>query len=66
MDPNGIRMEFACQPADGDLPKVIDCVLQTKEEAGAELATLPGATQDWVARRTAALPDRETVETEEG
>jgi catechol 2,3-dioxygenase-like lactoylglutathione lyase family enzyme len=59
MDPNGIRMEFACQPADADQPKVIDCVLQTKEEAGAELATLPGATKEWVARRVAPLPEHQ-------
>lgn len=57
VDPNGIRLEFACQPADGDRPGVIDGVLQTKAEAGAELATLPGATRDWVARRVAALPE---------
>jgi hypothetical protein len=66
MDPNGIRLEFACQPADADQPNVIDCVLQTKEEAGAELATLPGATKEWVARRVAALPEHHaTVQTEE-
>ena len=58
MDPNGMRMEFACQPADGDQPAVIDCVLQTKAEAGEELATLPGATKEWVAHRVAALPER--------
>ncbi len=57
MDPNGIRMEFACQPADGERPRVIDCVLQTKAEAGAELATLPGATKEWLARRLAPLPE---------
>jgi catechol 2,3-dioxygenase-like lactoylglutathione lyase family enzyme len=66
MDPNGIRLEFACQPADGDQPNVIDCVLQTKDEAGGELATLPGATKEWVARRVAALPEHHgAVQTEE-
>lgn len=66
VDPNGIRMEFACQPDDGEQPKVIDCVLQTKEEAGGELSTLPGVSKDWVARRVAALPaHRDKVQTEE-
>lgn len=66
MDPNGIRLEFACQPADADQPAVIDCVLQTKIEAGKELGTLPGATKEWVARRVAALPESHaTVQTEE-
>src|SRR5439155_19030788 len=41
-DPNGIRLEFACQPADGDAPGVIDCISQTREAARAELASLPG------------------------
>lgn len=62
IDPNGIRMEFACQPAQGDHPNVIDCVLQTKAEAGEELATLPGASKEWVARRVAALPEHQTEE----
>ena len=66
IDPNGIRMEFACQPAEGDHPGVIDCVLQTKAEAGEELATLPGASKEWVARRVAALPEHHAaVQTEE-
>jgi glyoxylase I family protein len=55
-DPNGIRLEFDCQPADGEMPAVIDCVRQTRDEARAELAGLPGATQEWVERRLAALP----------
>ncbi|MSQ20748.1 MAG: VOC family protein [Betaproteobacteria bacterium] len=57
-DPNGIRLEFACQPEDGDNPFVIDCVLQTKAEAGAELATLPGATAEWLAKRVESLPTK--------
>lgn len=61
IDPNGIRMEFACQPAEGDHPAVIDCVLQTKTEAGEELATLPGASKEWVARRVAALPEHHSA-----
>jgi catechol 2,3-dioxygenase-like lactoylglutathione lyase family enzyme len=58
IDPNGIRLEFACQPEDAELPKVVDCVTQTQDEAAAELATLPGATPEWVAKRVAALPQR--------
>jgi catechol 2,3-dioxygenase-like lactoylglutathione lyase family enzyme len=60
MDPNGIRLEFACQPADGEHPAVINCVRQTKTEAGEELATLPGVTKEWIARRVGALPDQST------
>jgi catechol 2,3-dioxygenase-like lactoylglutathione lyase family enzyme len=56
-DPNGIRLEFACQPGDGPAPAVIPCVLQSKAEARAELATLPGVTQEWIEQRLAALPD---------
>lgn len=55
-DPNGIRLEFACQPDDGEAPQVIPCVAQTKDEARAELETL-GADPAWVARMTAALKD---------
>lgn len=56
MDPNGIRLEFACQPADGAAQAVIACVKQTQAEASHELGTLPGATPEWIARRVAALP----------
>lgn len=43
MDPNGIRLELACQPADGAHPAVLECVRQTREELDEELATLlPG------------------------
>lgn len=56
MDPNGIRLEFACQPADGDGPQVIDCVIQTQAQARAELATLPGVNAAWLAKRVADLP----------
>ena len=56
IDPNGIRLEFACQPADGETQAVIECVKQTQEEAARELATLPGASADWVAKRVAGLP----------
>jgi len=47
-DPNGIRLEFACQPEDGEAPEVIPCVTQTKAEARDELATLPDVTPEWI------------------
>ena len=56
-DPNGIRLEFACQPEDGEIPGVIACIAQTKEEARAELATLPGATPEWIEERLSALAE---------
>ena len=56
LDPNGIRLEFACQPEDGENQAVIDCVKQTQDEAGEELATLPGVSEEWVSRRVAGLP----------
>src|SRR5947209_9398857 len=55
-DANGIRLEFACQPEDGELPAVVPCVTQTKAEARAELATLPGITEGWIEKHLAALP----------
>jgi len=55
-DPNGIRLEFACQPEDGEMPAVIPCITQTKAEARAELESLPGATPEWIERRLDALP----------
>jgi catechol 2,3-dioxygenase-like lactoylglutathione lyase family enzyme len=55
-DPNGIRLEFACQPADGDAPVVMRCLTQTKEEARRELVTLAGGDEAWLAEMTAALP----------
>ena len=51
IDPNGIRLEFACQPADGDRQKVLACVAQTREEMRKELQTLPDATPEWLARQ---------------
>ena len=50
-DPNGIRLEFACQPADGEQPDVLSNSTQTKEELRRELETLPGATPEWIASR---------------
>jgi catechol 2,3-dioxygenase-like lactoylglutathione lyase family enzyme len=56
-DPNGIRLEFACQPDDGEAPAVIPCVMQTRAEARPELASLPGVPPEWIEKRLAALPD---------
>lgn len=50
-DPNGIRLEFACQPADGEQPNVLRCNTQTKEELRRELQTLPGAAAEWIEGR---------------
>jgi hypothetical protein len=57
MDPNGIRLEFACQAADGNDPHVIECCVQTKREARRELESIPGVDEAWLAEMTAALPD---------
>ena len=56
-DPNGIRLEFACRPEDGEMPAVIPCITQTIAEARAELETLRGVTPEWIEKRLAALPD---------
>lgn len=56
-DPNGIRLEFACQPADGGDPHVIECCTQTKTEARRELETLGGVDEAWLNEMTANLPD---------
>jgi hypothetical protein len=56
-DPNGVRLEFACQPDEGETPAVIPCIMQTRTGARSELATLPGATPEWIEQRLAALPD---------
>jgi catechol 2,3-dioxygenase-like lactoylglutathione lyase family enzyme len=55
-DPNGIRLEFACQPEDGEMPAVVPCLTQAKAEARAELATLSGVTTQWIEERLSALP----------
>ena len=55
-DPNGIRLEFACQPDDGDLPDVMACNTQTKGQARAELESLD-AEPGWVDRMLGAMPD---------
>jgi catechol 2,3-dioxygenase-like lactoylglutathione lyase family enzyme len=40
LDPNGIRLEFACQPKDGDDQQVLKCNRQTEDEIRRELHTL--------------------------
>ena len=57
-DPNGIRLEFACQPEDGNRPAVLPCVTQTKSEASHELRTIPDVDAAWVEEMIAALPER--------
>jgi len=49
-DPNGIRLEFACQPEDGEAPEVIPMVTQTRDEASDELLTLDGVDAAWIDR----------------
>jgi catechol 2,3-dioxygenase-like lactoylglutathione lyase family enzyme len=57
-DPNGIRLEIACQPADGEAPAVIACNRQTRRDAERELASLPSVSANWLAEMTKALaPD---------
>ncbi len=54
-DPNDIRLEFSCQPSDGEgEPSVIPQVTQTREEAMAELKTLTDD-KDWLTRATVNL-----------
>jgi catechol 2,3-dioxygenase-like lactoylglutathione lyase family enzyme len=55
-DPNGIRLEACCEYAAGERPGVIASVLQTKDEARAELAST-GSSAAWIDRMVANLPD---------
>lgn len=55
-DPNGVRLEACVQPAAGDKPAVIASVIQTREQAAAELRTMPSVPPAWVERMTADLP----------
>jgi len=50
-DPSGIRLEFCCQPKDGDDQQVLRCNQQTRAELRRELETLPGATPEWIEGR---------------
>ena len=57
MDPNDIRLEFSCQPSDGEgEPSVIPQVTQTKEEAMAELKSLTDD-KEWLKRAIVNLRD---------
>jgi catechol 2,3-dioxygenase-like lactoylglutathione lyase family enzyme len=54
-DPNDIRLEFSCQPGNGEgEPEIVPLVTQTKDEALKELKTL---TEDsaWLNKATAGL-----------
>jgi len=53
-DPNGLRLEVACQPADGETPGVIAGNTQTRAEARAELESL-GADGEWVDHMLTAM-----------
>ena len=55
-DPNGIRLEACCQPADGERQDVIGSVIQTKAQAQTELRTT-GADEAWLEAMTANLSD---------
>ncbi len=56
-DPNGIRLEIAYQPGDGEgEPAIVPGLTQTKAVALAELRTLTGDTK-WLDWATVALPD---------
>ena len=55
-DPNGIRLEFCCQPANGEEQKVLKLTTQTRAQLRRELETLPGASAEWIERQLAGLP----------
>lgn len=55
-DPNGIRMEMACQPADGENPEIVTCNMQTRAVARAELETLTDD-QAWIGKMLCTLDD---------
>ena len=56
-DPNDIRLEFSCQPSNGEgEPWIVPQVTQTKDEALRELKTLTGD-KGWLDRATAGLRD---------
>jgi catechol 2,3-dioxygenase-like lactoylglutathione lyase family enzyme len=57
MDPNDIRLEFSCQPANGEgEPLIVPLVTQTKTEALQELRSL-SADQKWLAKTVAGLAE---------
>jgi catechol 2,3-dioxygenase-like lactoylglutathione lyase family enzyme len=56
-DPNDIRLEFSCQPSNGEgEPAIVPQVVQTRSEALRELRTLTGDDK-WLAGATASLKD---------
>lgn len=55
-DPNDIRLEACCQPADGEDPHVIQTATQTKAQARVELETVD-AEPGWVEEMVSGLPD---------
>ena len=57
MDPNDIRLEFSCQPANGEgEPLIVPLVTQAKGEALQELRSL-SSDQQWLAKTVASLAD---------
>ena len=54
-DPNGIRLEACCHPAEGESQGVIPKVTQTRAEAAEELETL-GVDSAWIDAMTEVLP----------
>ena len=56
-DPNDVRLEFACQPAQGADQRNIEAVTQTKAEAAAELMTMDGIDAAWLAEYAGHLPE---------
>ena len=57
IDPNHIRLEFSCQPANGEgEPAIVPLVTQTRNEALAELRSL-SPDQKWLDRTIANLAD---------
>jgi catechol 2,3-dioxygenase-like lactoylglutathione lyase family enzyme len=56
-DPNDIRLEFSCQPSNGEgEPEIVPQVVQTKSEALRELRTLTGD-EKWLLGATAGLKE---------
>jgi catechol 2,3-dioxygenase-like lactoylglutathione lyase family enzyme len=55
-DPNGIRLEFACQLSQGPNQRIVDYFTQSQAAISQELSTLQDATAEWITRRTAHLP----------
>ena len=57
MDPNDIRLEFSCQPSNGEgEPLIVPLVTQTRGEALQELRSL-SSDQTWLAKTVSNLAD---------